>query len=210
METFSKLLVICVGNSPGTGEFPAQRPVTWSFDVFFDLHLNKRLSKQTWGWWFETLLRPLWRHNYAPVPSPILHGAWQLALTVWSQLSAHTLATRASIHPCIEWTVTGSDCWHSVLVWAVYGWRLEIKELSGNLYHLPGKWERIASAVSCDGNGLIIPRSMDLSMHRMIGLLELELYLNNLLFIGNIALSFIIWSWNEAINAPATHGKFYQ
>ena len=28
------------------GEFPTQRPVTRSFDVFFDLHPNKRLSKQ--------------------------------------------------------------------------------------------------------------------------------------------------------------------
>ena len=45
-----------------TGEFPAQRPVTRSFDAFFDLCLNKRLRKQSWGWWFETLSRPLWRH----------------------------------------------------------------------------------------------------------------------------------------------------
>ena len=37
METFSALLVICAGNSPVPGEFPAQRPVTRSFDVFFDL-----------------------------------------------------------------------------------------------------------------------------------------------------------------------------
>ena len=44
-----------------TGEFPSQRPVTRSFDVFFDLRLNKRLSKQSWVWWFETLSRPLWR-----------------------------------------------------------------------------------------------------------------------------------------------------
>ena len=36
--------------------------VTRSFDVFFDLRLNKRLSKQSWGWWFETLSCPLWRH----------------------------------------------------------------------------------------------------------------------------------------------------
>ena len=36
------------GNSPVTGEFPAQRPVTRTFDVFFDLLLNKRLSKQWW------------------------------------------------------------------------------------------------------------------------------------------------------------------
>ena len=44
------------------GEFPTQRPMTRSFDVFFDLCLNKRLSKQSWGWWFEMLLSPLWRH----------------------------------------------------------------------------------------------------------------------------------------------------
>ena len=62
METFSALLAICPGNSPVSGEFPAQRPVTRSFDVFFDLRMNKRLSKQWRGWWFETLSRPLWRH----------------------------------------------------------------------------------------------------------------------------------------------------
>ena len=44
------------------GEFPAQRPVTRSFDIFLDLRLNKRLSKQSWGWWFETLSHPLWPH----------------------------------------------------------------------------------------------------------------------------------------------------
>ena len=62
METYSALLAICAGNSPVPGEFHAQSPLTRSFDVFFDLHLNKRLSGQSWGWWFETLLRPLWRH----------------------------------------------------------------------------------------------------------------------------------------------------
>ena len=61
METFSALLAICAGNSPVPGEFSTQRPVTRSCDVFFDLCLNKWLSKQSWGWWFETLLRPLWR-----------------------------------------------------------------------------------------------------------------------------------------------------
>ena len=58
---FSTLLAICAGNSPVPGEFPTQRPVTRSFDVFFDLRLNKWLSKQSWGWWFETLSGPLWR-----------------------------------------------------------------------------------------------------------------------------------------------------
>ena len=60
METFSALLAICAGNSPVTGEFPTQRPVTWSFDIFFDLRLNNQLSKQSWGWWFETLSCLLW------------------------------------------------------------------------------------------------------------------------------------------------------
>ena len=61
MDTFSVSPALCAENSPVTGEFPAQRPVTRSFDVFFDLCLNKRLSKNSWGWWFETPSRPLWR-----------------------------------------------------------------------------------------------------------------------------------------------------
>ena len=73
LETFSALLAICAGNSLVPGEFPAQRPVTRSFDVFFDFRLNKRLRKQSWGWWFETPSRPLWRHRngiwlFAQVP----------------------------------------------------------------------------------------------------------------------------------------------
>ena len=68
METFSTLLAICAGNSPVTGEFPARRPVTQRFDVFFDLHLNKRrLSKQSRGWWFEKPSCPLWRHCNVPI-----------------------------------------------------------------------------------------------------------------------------------------------
>ena len=74
MGTFSALLAICAGNSPVPGEFLAQRPATRSYDVFSDLRLNKRLRKQSWGWWFETLSRPLWRHcnindNFCPHPN---------------------------------------------------------------------------------------------------------------------------------------------
>ena len=54
------------GEFAGTGEFPSQRPVMRSFDVFFDLRLNKRLNKQPWGWWFETPSWPLWRQFNAP------------------------------------------------------------------------------------------------------------------------------------------------
>ena len=65
METFSTLLALnCSGNSPVTGEFPTLRPVSRSFDVFFDLRLNKRLNKQSWGWWFETPSCSLWRNCY--------------------------------------------------------------------------------------------------------------------------------------------------
>ena len=62
-STFSASLAFCTGNSPVTGELPSQRPVTRSFDVFFDLRLNKRLSKQSIRWWFETPTRSLWRHR---------------------------------------------------------------------------------------------------------------------------------------------------
>ena len=51
------------GEFTGPGDFPTQRPVTRSFDVFFDLRLNKRLSKQPRGWWFETPAWSLWRHR---------------------------------------------------------------------------------------------------------------------------------------------------
>ena len=62
MDTLPALLAICTGNSPATGEIPTQRPVTLSFDVFFDLRLNKQLSKQSWGWCSETPSYSLWRH----------------------------------------------------------------------------------------------------------------------------------------------------
>ena len=62
MKIFSAILARCAGNSPVTGEFPSQRPATQSFDVFFDLCMNKRLSKQSWGWWFEMPSCSLWRH----------------------------------------------------------------------------------------------------------------------------------------------------
>ena len=63
METFFPLLALCAGISPVTSELPSQRPVTRSFDDFFDLHLNKWLSIQSRGPWFETPSRFLLRHN---------------------------------------------------------------------------------------------------------------------------------------------------
>ena len=62
METFSALLAFCAGNSPVTVVFPLQRPVTRSFDIFFNLCPNKRLSKQSWRRSYEKPSSSLWRH----------------------------------------------------------------------------------------------------------------------------------------------------
>ena len=73
------------GEFTGPGEFPTQRPVTRSFDVYFDLRLNKRLCKQSWGLWFETLLCPLWRH------SNVLYQVHKIAFSkhITTQLQKH-------------------------------------------------------------------------------------------------------------------------
>ena len=47
-------------------------------ELFFDLRLNKRLSKQSWGWWFETLSCPLW------------HQCNALPLFPWTDTHTHT------------------------------------------------------------------------------------------------------------------------
>ena len=83
IETFSDSLASCAENSPVTGEFPAQRPVTRSFGVFFDLRLNKRLSKQSWGWWFERPSRSLWRHCNDPIK------IWAHKKLLWAALYEH-------------------------------------------------------------------------------------------------------------------------
>ena len=62
MVTFSALQALYAGNSKVTGELPSQRPVTRSFDVFFDLRLNKRVSKQSKRRWFWAPSRSLWHH----------------------------------------------------------------------------------------------------------------------------------------------------
>ena len=77
METFSALLALCAGYSPVTDEFPSQRPLTRSFDIFFDLLLNKRLRKQPRRWWFERPSHSLWRHCSVVVS---LHAAGYLVL----------------------------------------------------------------------------------------------------------------------------------
>ena len=96
METFSVLLALCAGNSPVTDEFPSQRPVTRSFDVFIDLRLNKRLCKQSWHRWFETPSRSLLRH------CDILLGSCDLAICIiqdsWSNPTKYGYIQTATKH----------------------------------------------------------------------------------------------------------------
>ena len=80
---FSALQALCEGNLPVTGEFLSQRPLTRSFDVFFDLRLNERLSKPSRSRWFETPLHPLWRQwnglflaNYLQLHLSREHNLW--------------------------------------------------------------------------------------------------------------------------------------
>ena len=107
MKTFFALLALSEGNSPVTSGLPQQRPVTRSFDIFFVLRLNKRLSKQSPGWWFETPSCPLWRHcNEQPwllsqssreKLSRMAHAGWdrppwdQFVLNRWLSARLHYL-----------------------------------------------------------------------------------------------------------------------
>ena len=73
METFSALLAICAGNSPVTGEFPAQRPVTHSFDVF--LAATKQLNE----WYFPSVrlsVRPSVCPSHLFDYVPIFRSSW--------------------------------------------------------------------------------------------------------------------------------------
>ena len=72
----SAVLALCVGNSPVTGEFLSQKPVTRSFDVCFDLRLNKRLSKPSRWRWFETPSPSLTMEAKGVPDYPEQRGGW--------------------------------------------------------------------------------------------------------------------------------------
>ena len=69
--------------------------VTRSFDVFFDLRLKKRLSKQRWSWWCKTVMGKvicynIIRNKISVVSCPILfvltwfcHSHWWTALVLF-------------------------------------------------------------------------------------------------------------------------------
>ena len=81
VERFSALLAICAGNSPVTGEFPAQMSVTRSLDVLLGLRPNKRFSKQWWCWWFEAPSCQLWRYCNGYSDTKVLQSLFGLLMT---------------------------------------------------------------------------------------------------------------------------------
>ena len=139
METFSALLTFCAGNSLVTDEFPSQRPVTQSFDVFFDLHLDKQLSKQLWGWWFETPSCPLWHHR-----SDILNSqktSPYLTLT-WKESTVSILDKRS---PCYKRTASYSY----VIMNIQRKYQAFILSIIRTLLVIPHKEFKQSSAITC-------------------------------------------------------------
>ena len=132
IETFSALLAICTGNSPVTGEFLSQRPVTRSFDVFFDLRLNKRLSKHSWGWWFETPSHSLWRHGndltVLACLSSLSEYVWHFTLYTW------------------DWSCPLPFWLQVIKIWLFFGMMIKTKITEQELWHrdnCPANTQRI-------------------------------------------------------------------
>ena len=113
METFSALLALCERNPPVTGGFHSQRPVTESFDVFLDLHLNKRLNKQSRCLWFEMPSCSLWlqrtwlcwhwgQHKIATMLQTLFSFYWKYCINIvfhrylfwWAQLTISQIRFR--------------------------------------------------------------------------------------------------------------------
>ena len=119
METFSALLALCAGNSPVTGEFPTQKPVTRSFDVFLDLRQNKRLSKQSWCCWFETPASSLWRHGNDRHQAQFPLVSCSISSVYWSspvmKLKCYNLDENSPLHCCTN------SCKRSSLTLTTFG-----------------------------------------------------------------------------------------
>ena len=128
------------GNSPVPGEFPAQRPVTRSFGVFFDLHLNKRLRKQSWGWWFEMLSRPLWRHC-SDFPQWLQQLVMKISSKWWhfpfsSVCSSNESFTFTSVS--LIWMINVCNHWYLSKKWIISNnsaWSLMLHSISSICFH---------------------------------------------------------------------------
>ena len=98
---------------------------TRSFDVFFDLRLNKRLGKQSWSWWFGTLSCPLLRQCYDNKANEAacmfyeIHSIRMPSPWWWTYRLLHHTVTLALYYHCdlrqVSWTL-------SSFYEPIYGW----------------------------------------------------------------------------------------
>ena len=112
------LLALCQGNSPLNREFPSQRPVMWSCDVFFDLGLYKRMNKHLRRPWFETPSHHVWCHCIVLILFFDLITAFRVdpmaGNSVWQRLAA--------IH--LEKFAVQSTAFLSFIHWFKNAWKL--------------------------------------------------------------------------------------
>ena len=185
METLSVLLALCAGNSQATGEFPSQRPVTRSFDVFFDLRLNKRLRKQSWGWClrrhyahYDVIVLCLTRRIYSPnlkschvkTPKQTMHSMrfrhlffinkWDIVGNIYNRKHTDT----PQFHTYL-WDVTRTDCVQEILANERKAWcRHQIETFSALLNLCTGN-----SPVPCESpSQRPVTRSFDLFFDRRL------------------------------------------
>ena len=187
MEAFSALLAIYAGNSSITGEFPAQRPVTRSFDIFFDLSPNERLSKQSWGCWFETSWCPLWRHSN--VQTTFSNAFSGMKLYKFRLRFHWTLFARVQLtifqHWFRQWLGAVQATSHYLNLWWLVYWRIyaSLDELTqcwfswpllGTFQLLHNEYDGVSNhrRIDCLLNRLFRRRSKKTSKLRVTGLCE--------------------------------------
>ena len=114
------------GEFTGPGEFPAQRPVTRSFDVFFHLHLNKQLSKQPRRWWFETPPWSLWRQRNDSQLSQ--HGGYRRPASLQWRHNGRDSVSNYQPHHFYSTVYSGADqrkhrnSAYLAFVWGIHRW----------------------------------------------------------------------------------------
>ena len=135
------------GEFTGPGEFPAQRPVTQSSDVFFDMRLNKRMSKQPWGWRFGNLSSRLhvsnsgtrtlfdWKCGVSVFHSCNIRIVWGL----WSQSNFHDMIISIVNISWLHWIINCLVVMHpyalshnkAVLNWNKFVWSIRLTLIQG-------------------------------------------------------------------------------
>ena len=120
---------LCAVHTTVTGEFPSQKPVTQIFDVFFDLRPNKRSSKESWGWWFGTPLRSLWRYRSADWYGLGLFPKWSSNM-VWPPNFQSLWPSGVIWRHTPLWTLFQVIIWTDVDLWSVSAHDIHLSAIS--------------------------------------------------------------------------------